>query len=92
MRGTGIAGRVVMTAVIGTDGAVREVRTLSATNADFDQAAQEAVRQWRFTQTLLNCVPIEVQMTVTATFDPNAVPPPPPPPPPPAPPPVPPAA
>ena len=33
-----------------------------------DQAALEAVRQWRYTPTLLNGQPVEVVMTVTVTF------------------------
>ena len=35
------------------------------------RAAIEAVRQWRFTQTLLNCVPIDVNMTVHVNFVPT---------------------
>ena len=34
-----------------------------------DEAAREAVRQWQFTPTLLNCERVEVLMTVTVTFD-----------------------
>ena len=30
--------------------------------------AVDAVRQWEFDSTLLNCVPIEVQMNVSVTF------------------------
>jgi periplasmic protein TonB len=33
-----------------------------------DQAALEAVRQWEFTPTLLNGVPVPVIMTVTVNF------------------------
>jgi protein TonB len=33
-----------------------------------DQAAVDAVRQWRFTPTLLNGVPVQVIMTVTVNF------------------------
>jgi periplasmic protein TonB len=33
-----------------------------------DAAAIDAVRQWRFTPTLLNGVPVQVIMTVTVTF------------------------
>lgn len=82
MRTSGTSGRVEMKAFIGTDGTVRDVQTIAATNAEFDVAAREAVRQWKFTQTLLNCVPIEVEMNVMTTFDPAAAPPPPPPAPP----------
>jgi protein TonB len=37
-------------------------------NSMLDQAALEAVRQWRYTPTLLNGQPVEVVMTVTVTF------------------------
>jgi len=33
-----------------------------------DQAAIDAVKQWKFTPTLLNGVPVEVLMTVTVNF------------------------
>jgi protein TonB len=33
-----------------------------------DQAALDAVRQWEFTPTLLNGVPVPVIMTVTVQF------------------------
>jgi TonB family protein len=68
LRGTGTEGPTIMEARIGTDGSVAEVRILSAAHPDLGTAAADAVRQWRFTPTLLNCVPIEVEMTVTATF------------------------
>lgn len=81
MVGSNVEGRVVMQAVIGTDGAIKELRTVEATHPDFQSAAEEAVWQWRFTETLLNCVPIDVEMRVTTAFKPGMVPPPPPPPP-----------
>jgi Gram-negative bacterial TonB protein C-terminal len=31
-------------------------------------AAIEAVKLWKYTPTLLNCIPIEVQMKVTVNF------------------------
>ena len=65
-------GRVVLEGRIGTDGAMREVRVISpAQHPDFDAAAVGAVRQWRFSQTLLNCVPVEVKMTVYVNFVPR---------------------
>lgn len=97
LSGSGRTGRVVLQATIGVDGTVHQVRTLDATSQEFEDAATEAVRQWRFSQTLLNCVPVEVEMTVTTAFDAAgnaqsqvggrklgdaALPPPPPPPPP----------
>jgi len=82
MRGSAVEGRVEMKATIGLDGAIKTVQTTNATNDDFAQAAEEAVRQWRFTSTLLNCVPIDVEMNVLTMFKPEGVAPPPPPPPP----------
>ena len=92
-RGSKTEGRVELQAVIGVNGAVRTIQTVEATNPDFELAAQEAVRDWRFTPTLLNCVPIEVSMNVLTRFAPEpAAPPPPAPPPSPPAPPTPPAA
>jgi TonB family protein len=68
----GQAGRedvVVLDAVIGTDGFVRDARALDqSVNADFLAAAVKAVQQWQFTPTLLNCTAISVHMNVTVRF------------------------
>ena len=56
-------------AVIGTDGLVSSVRVVSAqVHPDFAIAAVDAVRQWRFTPTLLDGSPVEIVMTVTVQF------------------------
>ena len=68
LRTAGIGGVVTMEAVIGTDGNVQEVRAVTSPYPDLENSAIEAVRQWQFTPTLLNCVPIEVQMRVTTRF------------------------
>jgi len=73
MANTGIEGRVNLEAVIGVDGAVRTMRTIDTTNAEFEQAAMDAVRQWRFTPTLLTCVPTDVTMNVLIMFKPERV-------------------
>jgi protein TonB len=46
---------------------VEDVRILRSVQL-LDDAATEAVRQWRFTPTILNDEPIPVVMTVTVTF------------------------
>jgi TonB family protein len=70
MREAGLTGVVPMEAVIGKDGGVLAVRVLSAqVHPDFAIAAAEAVRQWRFTPTLLNGQAVDVTMTVTVRFD-----------------------
>jgi len=62
------SGDVVLDARIEADGTIREVRTVSSTHPDFEAAAAEAIGQWEFSETLLNCVPVEVQMRVTVHF------------------------
>ena len=44
-----LEGRVVVDAIIRKDGTVSDVKVLQSTNAMFEQACVEAVRQWRFT-------------------------------------------
>ena len=63
----GIEGVVILETVIAEDGSVRDVRVLRSIPL-LDAAAVEAVRQWRFTPTLLNGEPIPVVMTVTVQF------------------------
>lgn len=60
-------GVVILEAVIGEDGSVENVRVLRSKPL-LDAAAVEAVRQWRFTPTLLNGQPVPVVMTVTVSF------------------------
>ena len=68
LRASGVGGVVTLAALIGTDGTIRDVDVVNAPYADLGVAATDAVRQWEFTQTLLNCEPIEVKMKVTASF------------------------
>ena len=62
-----ISGIVVLEALIAEDGSVREVKVLKSVPL-LDAAATDAVRQWRFTPTLLNGVPVQVIMSVTVSF------------------------
>lgn len=62
-----IEGIVIIDATIGVDGRVLDVRLLRPLPF-LDQAALDAVRQWQFTPTLLNGVPVPVLMTVTVRF------------------------
>ena len=69
MREAGLEGVVPMDAIIGVDGSVLSVRVLSASVApEFAASATTAVKQWKFTPTLLNGVPVEVQMAVSVSF------------------------
>lgn len=64
----GADGTVELVATIGIDGSVVDVQVAKADRPELAPAAIEAVRQWEFDSTLLNCVPIEVQMNVSVSF------------------------
>jgi TonB family protein len=60
-------GSVIMHAIIGTDGTVKELNLVSGDPILAD-AAISAVRQWQYQPTKLNDVPCEVDTTITVTF------------------------
>ena len=62
-----VQGVVIIEATIGPGGKVQDARVLRSIPL-LDQAALDAVRQWEFTPTLLNGVPVPVIMTVTVQF------------------------
>jgi periplasmic protein TonB len=62
-----IEGPVVLDAVIDATGRVTDVRVVRSIRL-LDQAAIDAVRQWRFTPTLLNGEPVSILLTVTVRF------------------------
>jgi protein TonB len=62
-----VQGVVIIEATIGPNGRVTEARVLRGQPL-LDQAALDAVKQWVFTPTLLNNVPVPVIMTVTVNF------------------------
>jgi protein TonB len=62
-----IEGVVVLDAVIDATGRVTDVQVTRSIQA-LDQAAIDAVRQWRFTPTLLNGEPVSILLTVTVRF------------------------
>ena len=65
-----VEGVVILEATIDEDGSVRDVRVLRGKPL-LDDAAAEAVRQWRFTPTRLNGQAVPVVMTVTVSFQLN---------------------
>ena len=60
-------GLVILEALIAEDGTVRDVKVLRRAPL-FEESAIAAVRQWRFSPTLLNGEPVPVVMTVTVGF------------------------
>jgi beta-lactamase regulating signal transducer with metallopeptidase domain len=64
----GVGGVFEFAARIGVDGTIIDLQTTSGANPDLELAASNAIRQWQFTPTLLNCVAIEVPMTIKVSF------------------------
>jgi protein TonB len=62
-----VEGLVALEAVIDAAGRVNDVRVVHSIPL-LDQAAIDAVRQWRFIQTLLNGEPVSILLTVTVRF------------------------
>jgi protein TonB len=62
-----IQGKVLLEALIGTDGRVDRVKVLRSVPL-LDEAAAAAVGQWVFTPTKLNGEAVQVVMTVTVDF------------------------
>ena len=62
-----VEGIVILEVVIGPSGQVTDIKVLRSAPL-LDEAAIEAVRQWEYTPTLLNGVPVPVVMTVTVNF------------------------
>ncbi len=62
-----IEGVVVLDAVIGRDGAVKDLSARTG-HPLLAQSALETVRWWRYRTTTVNGVPVEVQTDVEVTF------------------------
>jgi TonB family protein len=62
-----VEGTVVIEATVGADGKVEEAKVIKSVPL-LDQAALDAVRQWEYTPTLLNGVPVPVVMTINVNF------------------------
>lgn len=69
--GTGTSATLKFEARVGTDGLVNEVHPLSQGQPEFVAAAMDGIRQWQFTQTRLDGVPVEVRIVVLVTFQPR---------------------
>jgi hypothetical protein len=61
-------GVVTLNAVIGIDGLVKETRITNDALERLARAAVDAVQQWEFDPTLLNCEAVEVRMSVVVDF------------------------
>jgi TonB family protein len=62
-----VQGSVVMSAVIGTDGKIKDLKVQSG-HPMLAQAALDAVKQWEYKPYLLDGVPVEVDSQITVNF------------------------
>ncbi len=63
----GVSGVVIVEATIDTEGHVQDVRVVRSIPL-LDEAALDAVKQWRYSPTWLNGEPVPVKMTMTINF------------------------
>ena len=66
-RAAHVQGVVILEAVLDAQGRIESVQVLRSIPL-LDQAAADAVRQWRYTPVLLNGQPVAVVTTVTVNF------------------------
>ncbi len=69
-RQTRISGTVRLHAIIGKDGTIQSLEVMSG-HPLLQQAALDAVRQWRYQPTLLNGDPVDVDTTIDVIFSLN---------------------
>ncbi len=70
-RKNGVEGKVILQAVIDDDGSVSEVEVLNSTDDVFNDAAVDAVRQWRWEPATSDGDPVSVYFTIVVQFSLN---------------------
>jgi protein TonB len=66
-RAARVQGEVILSAIIGTEGDIRNLQLVSG-HPMLVPAAVDAVKQWRYKPYLLNGTPVEVETTITVIF------------------------
>jgi TonB family protein len=61
-------GVVTLEVVVGSDGATRDISVLSTLGPDFDKAAIDAVKQWKFSPAMKDGKPVAVKIAVEVGF------------------------
>ena len=63
-----IQGSVQLRAIIGRTGELGELHVLGSPDAALTQAALAAVGKWRYSPTLVNGQPVEIETTIAVNF------------------------
>lgn len=66
----GITGVVHLEAVIAKDGSIQSLRAFPPSHIFLVPTVIEAVRQWKYKPTLLNCEPVELETSITVYYTP----------------------
>src|ERR1700689_420301 len=61
-------GAVKLKLVVGSDGMPRDIKVSRSLNPDFDNAAIDAVKQWKFSPAMKDSTPIAVQIAIEVDF------------------------
>jgi len=67
-RAARVQGSVVMAAIIAKDGSVQSLRVVSSASPLLEQAALDAVKQWKYRPYILNGNPVVVDTQITVNF------------------------
>jgi TonB family protein len=66
--GAKIQGRVLLDAIVGTDGKVRDVRIVYGLEPSLNREAVEAAKKWRFAPATSNGAPIATIVSIEMSF------------------------
>jgi TonB family protein len=71
LRKAGVSGEGVVSFTVRTDGSVGDAVVVRATDAQFGDAAVEAILKWKFRPAKVNGTPVNCRMTVPIVFSLN---------------------
>ena len=64
-----LQGTVLLHAIIGKDGTIKSLRIKQPLGLGVDESAAEAISKWRYRPYILNGDPVEVDTTITVTYE-----------------------
>ena len=67
-KAAGVHGSVLLRAVVLMDGTPGGIKVISSPSEELSKASVEAVRQWRYSPTMLNGKPVEVVTDITVNY------------------------
>jgi TonB family protein len=71
-RGAGVGGKVVIEAIIGKDGKIKDAKIVTSPDSSLSAAALDAVRQWRYEPSAIGGQTSDMNTTITFNFVPHS--------------------